>query len=291
MKVKISAIQHACGQRIDDNLDTVERLIRRAAAAGANVVLPQELFAYPFFGNMNCDPQYFALADTIEKSPILGRMRDLARELGIVIPANFFERAGQAYFNTNVVIDADGTDAGISRKMHIPMGGPSCYEKYYFSPGDTGFEPVDTAFGRLGCAVCWDQWFPETARIMTLKGADVLFYPTAIGSDCEDHWRTAMRGHAASNIMPVVAANRIGTERYDAHTTRYWGGSFITDQRGAVVSQADDQEAVLLAETDFDENRRQRADWAMFRDRRVDAYDALLSLTGTDKKGKASARD
>lgn len=195
MKIKVSAIQHACGPEIEDNLETVERMIRKAAAAGANIVLPQELFAYQFFGNMNCDPKYFALADTIEHSPIIARMRELALEFGIVIPANFFERAGQAYFNTNVIIDADGTDAGIYRKMHMPMGSPSCYEKYYFSPGNTGFEPVDTAFGRLGCAVCWDQWFPETARIMALKGADALFYPTCIGSDCEVHWRTAMRGH------------------------------------------------------------------------------------------------
>lgn len=280
MKVKISAAQHACGPSIEENLDTAERLIRQAAAKGANIVLPQEMFAHTFFGNNNCDPTLFDLADTIENSPILARMRELARTLGIVIPANFFERAGQAYFNTNVVIDADGTDAGIYRKMHIPMGGPSCYEKYYFSPGDTGFEPIDTAFGRLGCAVCWDQWFPETARIMALKGADILFYPTAIGSDCHDHWETAMRGHSASNIIPVVAANRIGLESYDAHETHFWGGSFITDQRGAVVAKAQDQEAVILAETDLTENRRNRADWAMFRDRRTDAYGPLLTLTG-----------
>jgi N-carbamoylputrescine amidase len=280
MKVKIAALQHRCTDNIDENLDVVERLIRSAAQQGAQIILPQEMFAYPFFGNMNCRPDYFDWAHPISTNPILDRMRALARDLHVVIPANVFERAGQAYFNTNVVIDVDGSDAGIYRKMHIPMGGPSCYEKYYFSPGDTGFEPIDTAFGRLGCAICWDQWFPETARIMTLKGADILFYPTAIGSDCHDHWETAMRGHSASNIIPVVAANRIGTETYDAHQTEYWGGSFITDHRGAILAKAGDRETVIIAETDLAENRRARADWAMFRDRRTDAYAPLLSLTG-----------
>ena len=283
MIVTLAALQQACGPDIASNLDRTEALIREAATKGANIILPQEMFAYPFFGNSHCHPEHFALAETVAESHILARMRDLARELGVVIPANFFERDRQAYFNTNVIIDADGKDAGVYRKMHIPMGGPSCFEKYYFSPGDTGFEPFDTAFGRIGCVVCWDQWFPETARIMAFKGAEILLYPTAIGSDCHDQWETVMRGHAASNIMPVVAANRVGREVYDHHTTTYWGGSFITDHKGALIAKAKDCEGVILVEVDLDVARQVRADWSMFRDGRVDAYGPLLSLTGRDR--------
>ena len=280
MKVNIAAVQYACGANEEANLDTAEALVREAARDGANIVLLPEMFSIQFVFNFDWSEQFFDYADTLENSRALQRMRSLAKELGIVIPANFFERSGQAYFNTNLVIDADGKDLGIYRKMHIPMGPPSCYEKYYFSPGDQGFRVFETAFGTLGCAICWDQWFPETARIMALKGAEILLYPTAIGSDCEDHWRAAMCGHAASNITPVVAANRIGEEAGARHTTRFWGGSFIASHRGQVLDKADDQPGFVSATLDLDENRKQRADWAMFRDRRIDQYQPLLSLDG-----------
>jgi N-carbamoylputrescine amidase len=280
MKVTLAATQHACSQSVAENLDTAESIIRAAAQAGANIVLPQEMFSTQFFANFNWSPDLFDLAETVDDSKALSRMRSLAKELGIVIPANFFERAGQAYFNTNLIIDADGNDLGIYRKMHMPLGPPSCYEKYFFSPGDKGFSVFDTAFGRIGCAICWDQWFPETARIMALKGAEILFYPSAIGSDCHDHWQTAMCGHSASNIMPVVASNRVGTEIGGNHTTNFWGGSFITDHKGAVIAKAQDTAGFVSASVDLDKNRMARADWGMFRDRRPDAYAEILSMDG-----------
>ncbi len=273
-KVVVSAVQYACGPDIDANIDNAERMVRAAAAQGANIILLQEMFSTPFFANEGMKPELFTLAETLCKSPALNRMRQLAKELSVVLPVNFFERANQGYFNTNLIIDADGKDLGIYRKMHIPMGPPSCFEKYYFTPGDKGFSVFDTAFGRIGCAICWDQWFPETARIMALKGAEILFYPTAIGSDCHDHWETAMRGHSASNIIPVVAANRIGRETGDHHTTQFWGQSFITNHQGAILAKAGEEE-IILATLDLQANRIARADWGMFRDRRPDAYGAL----------------
>ena len=280
MKVTVAATQYACGPDIDANLDKAETIIRGAAASGANIILLQELFSTEFFPNFDWTPELFKFADTVERSKAIARIRSLAKELGVVIPANFFERDGQAYFNTNVIIDADGKDLGIYRKMHIPVGNASCYEKYFFSPGDKGFAVFDTAFGRIGCAVCWDQWFPETARIMALKGAEMLFYPTAIGSNCHDHWQTAMCGHAASNIMPVIASNRIGAEDGKNHTTKFWGRSFITNHQGAVISKAQDEEGFIAATVDLEEARIARADWGMFRDRRTDAYEELLTLDG-----------
>ncbi|MEM7030873.1 MAG: carbon-nitrogen hydrolase, partial [Chloroflexota bacterium] len=268
MKVTLAALQMSCGPDREANLDKAERMIRSAAKEGANIILPQEMFATQFFANFDWSPDYFSWAETVKESGVLARMRRLAKELGVVIPANFFERAGQAYFNTNVIIDADGRDLGLYRKMHMPLGPPSCYEKYYTSPGDTGFSVFETAFGTIGCAVCWDQWFPETARIMALKGAEMLFYPTAIGSDCHDHWQAAMCGHAASNIMPIVTANRVGTEAGRLHTTTFWGRSFITNHKGALLAKAGSDEEVIVATVDLEENRKARADWGMFRDRR-----------------------
>jgi len=280
MNVCLAAIQYACSSDINANLDKAEHMVRAAASEGANIILLQEMFATEFIFNFGWSEALFSYAETVEQSEALARMRDLAKELGVVIPANFFERSGQAYFNTNLIIDADGKDLGIYRKMHIPLGPPSCYEKYYFSPGDKGFRIFETAFGSIGCAVCWDQWFPETARIMALKGADILLYPTAIGSDCHDHWQTAMCGHAASNLMPVVAANRVGTERREHHATEFWGRSFITNHKGAVIAKADDEEGFVTASVDLTENRKARADWGMFRDRRPAFYEPILTLDG-----------
>jgi len=226
--------------------------------------------------------EHYALAEEID-GPTVSHMRELAKEVGVVMAANFFERVNNAHYNTNAVIDADGSLLGIYRKSHIPAGPPSCFEKMYTNPGDTGFRVFDTAYGRVGAAVCWDQWFPESARIMALLGADVLLYPTAIGSDCHDHWQRVMQGHAGANLTPLVASNRIGTESGDLGTTTFWGRSFIAGPHGEVVAEAGDHAAgFITAAFDFDEIRRLRAEWGVFRDRRPDLYGPLLTLDGRD---------
>lgn len=283
----LAAVQFACGWSIDDNVDRAERLVRDAAARGAQIVALPELFETPYF----CAVQradFLGLARPLEGHPTVERMRALARELGVVLPVSVYERAGLATFNSVVVIDADGTTAGQYRKSHIPQA-PGYEEKYYFSPGDTGFEPVRTAHGDLGIAICWDQWFPEVARAYALKGADVLLYPTAIGSepgdpllDSMEHWRMVMRGHAAANMMPVVAANRIGTETTDGVEMRFYGSSFIASHLGALLAEADRAaESVLVERVDFEACRAYRTQWGCFRDRRPDLYGALLTLDGT----------
>ena len=281
MQVTVAATQMACGWERDENLDKAERLIRAAAAAGANIILPQEMFATHFFAFMDWKSDYFALAESVNDSVIIERMARLAKELGVVIPVNFFERANNAYYNTVMMIDADGRRLGIYRKTHIPAGPPGCFEKIYTSPGDTGFQVWKTAFGTLGCAVCWDQWFPESARIMCLLGAELLFYPTGIGSDCHDHWQRTMQGHAAANLTPLIVANRVGSESGEFGTTNFWGRSFVADPFGAVVAEADSEdERFITATFDLEANREARANWGVFRDRRPDAYGPLLTLDG-----------
>lgn len=219
---------------------------------------------------------------------MIGRMSRLAAELGVVLPVSFFERANQARFNALAVIDADGRVLGIYRKSHIPDG-PGYQEKYYFNPGDTGFQVYRTRHGTIGCAVCWDQWFPEAARAMALSGAEMLFYPTAIGSephdptlDSRDHWTRVMQGHAAANLMPVVASNRIGSETGESGSLTFYGSSFIAGPTGDIVAVAGrDEEAVLTATFDLDRIAGQRAAWGVFRDRRPDLYGPLLTLDGS----------
>lgn len=284
--VTVAATQMACGPDIDDNLNRAEHLVRRAAAQGAGLVLLQELFAWPYFCK-DQNPAFFELAAPPEQSPVVARMRALAAELGVVLPVSFFERANNVHFNSLAVIDADGSVLGIYRKSHIPDG-PGYQEKFYFAPGDTGFRVWDTRVGRIGVGICWDQWFPEAARVMALAGAELLLYPTAIGSeptapgyDSSDHWQTVMRGHAAANMIPVIASNRIGSERGESCTISFYGRSFVTDGRGAVVTEADrDSEAVLLATFDLDALQRDRLAWGLFRDRRPNLYLPLLSLDG-----------
>eukprot|EP00873_Tetraselmis_striata_P003796 jgi/Tetstr1/424060/TSEL_014671.t1 len=219
-------------------------------------------------------------------------MQALAKELGVVIPVSFYERAGQARFNSIAIIDADGRNLGIYRKSHIPQGS-GYQEKYYFSPGDTGFRAFDTRFGRIGVGICWDQWFPETARAMALMGAEMLFFPTAIGSELLDpdwdsaaHWQRVMQGHAGANLMPLVAANRIGTEPGRAGTElTFYGSSFITDATGAKLAEADrTSETVLTARFDLDEVAALRAAWGVFRDRRPELYTPLTTLDGTTRR-------
>ncbi len=285
-EVTVAATQMACSWATEENLDRAEAVVRHAAGAGARIVLLQELFETPYF----CPDQkqeFFALARPVDGNPVLDRMSDLARDLGVVLPISFFERANNAYYNSLVVIDADGRRLDLYRKSHIPDG-PGYQEKFYFNPGDTGFKVWDTAWGRIGAAVCWDQWFPEAARIMALKGAEVLFYPTAIGSEPQDptinstdHWQRVMQGHAGANMVPVVASNRIGTETSDAAEMTFYGHSFIADGSGAIVAQADGETpGFVTARFDLDAQRSARASWGLFRDRRPDLYGPILGSDG-----------
>ena len=268
------------------NADRAESLIRRAAAQGAQVILIQELFAAPYFC-ITQDPGHFALAQPADNHPMIQRFQSLARELGVVLPCSFFERAGPVFFNSLAMIDADGRTLGLYRKTHIPQN-PGYEEKYYFSPGDTGYRVWDTAFGRIGTGICWDQWFPEAARAMAMMGAEVLLYPTAIGSepatpgyDSAPHWEAVMRGHAAANILPVVASNRIGTETAGNVAVTFYGSSFISDPTGQLLAKADRAtESLITATVDLDAIARLRATWGLFRDRRPETYRALTTLDG-----------
>jgi N-carbamoylputrescine amidase len=288
----VAALQFACSWDLAANLEQAERQVRAAAARGAGLILLPELFATPYFC-IEQDASYLELAQPAAASPLLQRFGALARELGVVLPVSFFERDRNAFFNSIAILDADGRNLGVYRKAHIPDG-PGYQEKYYFVPGDTGFRAWDTRVGRIGVGICWDQWFPECARAMALQGAEVLLYPTAIGSepppapplDSRDHWRRVQQGHAAANLMPVVVANRIGLERArggpEELQIRFYGSSFIADGTGAIVAEADrDNAAVVTASFDLAELRRRRAGWFLFRDRRPELYRPLLSAGGS----------
>jgi len=286
MKVTVAATQMASGPDREANIENAEKLIRAAAKQGANVILIQELFESPYFCKDHL-AKHFELALPIAENPAVRRLSKVAAELGVALPLSVFERAENAYFNTLVMVDADGRTLGIYRKSHIPES-PGYHEKFYFSPGDTGFRVWPTRFGRLGVAVCWDQWFPESARAMAIQGAEILLYPTAIGSEPQDasldsrwHWQRTMQGHAAANVMPLVASNRIGREKGEKLEITFYGHSFIADHTGEVVAQADDHsEQILTATFDLDEIRKYRHSWGVFRDRRPDLYGPLLKLDG-----------
>jgi N-carbamoylputrescine amidase len=291
--VTVAGTQFACGWDVDANLDRAEGLVRQAARDGAQVILLQELFETPYFC-IEQDSRHLRLATSLAENRAVARLRVVARELGVVLPVSFFERAGQAYFNSMAMIDADGSVAGIYRKSHIPNG-PGYQEKMYFSPGDTGFKVWSTRFGRIGVGICWDQWFPECARVMALQGAELLLYPTAIGSEpppappvhSRDHWQRTQQGHAAANLTPLVASNRWGIERSlqdpDELYIRFYGSSFIADAEGAKVAEAGEEaDAILLAEFDLAALAQQRDNWFVFRDRRPELYGALGSLDGRD---------
>ncbi|GJP56062.1 hypothetical protein CLOM_g15126 [Closterium sp. NIES-68] len=329
--VTVAAVQFACTDDEAQNLQTAERLVRVAHARGANVILLQELFSGFYFCQAQCVSN-FQRARPRHEHPAIARMQELAQELQVVMPVSFFERSGGeqgsssggggapagtdaaaaaadgggggeggggdgggggvAHFNSLVVIDADGKDLGLYRKSHIPDG-PGYQEKFYFSPGDTGFKVFKTRYASIGCGICWDQWFPEAARVMALKGAELLLYPTAIGSephdasiDSQPHWTTVMRGHAAANLMPVIASNRIGTETIPTErgpsTITFYGSSFIAGPTGEVLRQAGrEEEAVVVHSFDLDVLWQQRIGWGIFRDRRPDLYSPLLSLDGS----------
>ena len=275
--LSIGIVQCALGDAREANVVRVEGLIREAAGRGAKIILTPELFEGPYFPQTE-DERTFDLAAPLDSHPTVGRMQHLAHELGVVLPISFFERAGQVYYNSVVTIDADGKQLGSYRKSHIPDG-PGYEEKFYFRAGDTGFRVWKTRHGNVGVGICWDQWFPEAARSMALQGAEVLLYPTAIGSepeapdeDSQAPWRRVMVGHAVANAMPVAAANRIGAE---AGLT-FYGSSFVCDQRGDLRAELGrDQEGVATATFDRDALRRYRANWGFFRDRRPDLYHRL----------------
>jgi N-carbamoylputrescine amidase len=273
--ISVAAIQTSYGEDMKVNIAKTERFIREAAKKGAQVILPSELFQGPYFCTSQ-EEKWFATAYPAGEHPCVVALTPVAKELGVVIPVSIFERDGPSYYNSVVIVDADGCALGVYRKSHIPDG-PGYQEKYYFRPGDTGFRVWDTAYGRIGVGICWDQWFPEAARAMALMGADVLFYPTAIGSephdaslDTRDPWRRAMQGHAVSNVIPVVASNRIGVEKSGQ---RFYGSSFIADHRGDLVASFDREEEGVLTHTfDLDFLDRHRAAWGFFRDRRTEFY-------------------
>jgi N-carbamoylputrescine amidase len=288
--VTVAATQFACGPETAGNVERAERVVRAAAARGAQIILLPELFETPYFcKDQNVD--LFELAKPVEDHPTVARMQELARELRVVLPVSIFERANNAHYNSVVVIDADGEQLGLYRKSHIPDG-PGYQEKFYFSPGDTGFRIWDTAYAAIGVAICWDQWFPECARAMALQGAELLFYPTAIGSepseeeyDSSEHWRRVMQGHAAANMLPVIAANRVGFEQGQTCALSFYGRSFIAGSRGEIVASAKDQETILTQSFDMAKLRRDRAGWGLFRDRRPDLYTALMTLDGQSWSG------
>jgi N-carbamoylputrescine amidase len=285
-EITLGVVQFACSDEASENLATASRLVREAARQGANVVLVQELFEGLYFCQEE-SPAHFARAKPLEGHPLITAMQRLAAELGVVLPVSFFERRNQAYFNSVAMVDSEGGLLGIYRKSHIPDG-PGYSEKFYFNPGDTGFRVWPTRFGTIGVGICWDQWFPETARAMALMGAEFLLYPTAIGSepgrpdfDSMEHWRVTMRGHAGANLMPVAAANRVGIELVGGKSQTYYGSSFIAGPSGEIRASAGREgEAVLTASFDRAQLRRDRAAWGLFRDRRPDLYGVLATADG-----------
>ena len=281
-KVTVAATQMACSWDREATLAKAEKLVREAAAKGVNIILLQELFETPYFCQRH-DFEYMELATTLEENPAVKRFQEMAKELDVVIPVSFFERAGNAAFNSIAIIDADGTVLGKYRKTHIPDGMPYA-EKFFFTPGDTGFKVWKTKYGTIGVGICWDQWFPEAARCMALLGAEILFYPTAIGSepvlqtDSKPHWQRCMQGHAAANIMPVIASNRIGHEVQKDSEMTFYGSSFIADETGGLVAEADrETEGVITAEFDLDAIAQKRREWGVFRDRRPEMHGTLLT--------------
>jgi len=285
-ELSVAALQMAMVGDIDVNIATAERLVREAAAQGARIILIPELFEGPYFCKDQL-PENLDRARPLVGHPTIEQFAAIAKELDVVLPLSVYERAGQVLFNTVVIVDGDGTTLGYYRKSHIPDG-PGYTEKYYFSPGDIGFKVWKTRHGTIDVGICWDQWFLESARSMALLGAEVLLYPTAIGSEPRDpdwdssgHWQRVMQGHAGANLMPLVAANRIGHENGITGDITFYGSSFIADGTGAMVAEAGrDEEAVIVANFDVERLRNQRAAWGLFRDRRPELYGPIVTFDG-----------
>lgn len=283
-KVKVAALQFSCSKDVQENINKAEKMVKEAADNGANIILLPELFERQYF----CQEKrydYYNYALPLEKNPAVNRFKEVAKELGVVIPVSFYERDIDRLFNTVAMIDADGSVLGIYRKTHIPDD-HFYQEKFYFTPGDSGFKVFDTRFGCIGVGICWDQWFPETVRCMAVQGAEMLLYPTAIGSepildvDSNSHWRRVMQGHAAANLMPVVAANRIGVETVEpckenagqSSSLDFYGCSFIANATGDIIASAKQEETILYGEFDLDALKEDRLSWGLFRDRRPETY-------------------
>ena len=286
MSVTVAATQMTCSWDLQNNIEKAINMVHKSADLGAQIILLQELFETPYFC-IDTQNKHFDLAKTLSDQPTIKKMQAIAKDREVVLPISFFEKSGLIYFNSIVVIDADGSIIGHYRKSHIPDF-PLYEEKFYFSPGDTGFRTFDTKFGRIGIGICWDQWFPEAARAMALMGAEILLYPTAIGSeldkpdlDSKNHWQNTMCGHAAANIMPVIASNRIGKESSNNLSMEFYGSSFISNHLGELVIEADRESENIITHTfNLDLIAQYRRDWGVFRDRRTDLYDEILSLDG-----------
>lgn len=291
--VTVAAIQMSIPETPEKSVEKAEKLVRKAAAEGANVILLPELFENWYFCQERRYDSY-KLALPLEENPAVRRFQTVAKELSVVLPISFYEQDGNVLYNSVAMIDADGSVMGVYRKTHIPDD-HFYQEKFYFTPGDTGFKVWDTRFGKIGVGICWDQWFPEAARCMALDGAELLFYPTAIGSEpvleCDSmpHWQRCMQGHAAANLVPVIAANRIGTEtvtpdsenQQQSSSLTFYGSSFIADNTGALVECADRiSDTVLLHTFDLDELRGMRLSWGVFRDRRPEMYGRIAGISG-----------
>lgn len=284
--VKVAATQMSCSNDISDNIAKAEKLVREAAAQGAQIILLQELFETPYFCQKE-KADYYPYATELEQNQAINHFKGIAKELAVVLPISFYEKKNYARYNSVAIIDADGEVLGKYRKSHIPDG-PGYEEKFYFNPGDTGFKVWQTKYAKIGVGICWDQWYPEAARVMTLMGAELLFYPTAIGSepqdgsiDSKDHWQMCMRGHAASNLIPVVASNRIGKEEDEDSSINFYGSSFIAGPQGNKIVEANrEEETVLVSEFDLDALESQRIEWGIFRDRRPELYRLIASYDG-----------
>ncbi|KAF6561231.1 N-carbamoylputrescine amidase [Paenibacillus sp. EKM202P] len=285
-KVKVAATQMSCSTNIEENISKAEKLVREAAAQGAQIILLQELFETPYFCQKE-KSDYYVYATELEHNKAVNHFKKIAKELQVVLPISFYEKKNYARYNSLAVIDADGEVLGKYRKSHIPDG-PGYEEKFYFNPGDTGFKVWNTRYAKIGVGVCWDQWYPEAARCMALMGAEILFYPTAIGSepqdssiDSKDHWQTCMLGHAASNLIPVIASNRIGMETDEESSINFYGSSFIAGPQGNKITEASrTDEEVLIAEFDLDELEVGRIEWGIFRDRRPELYKMIATYDG-----------
>jgi len=284
--VSVAITQMACSWDAAANIAKAEQLVRQAAKQGAQIILLQELFETPYFCKKP-NPDYLQLATSVDNNPAILHFQKIAKELQVVLPISFFERAGQARFNSISIIDADGSLLGVYRKSHIPDG-PGYHEKYYFNPGDTGFKVWQTRYAKIGVGICWDQWFPECARAMALQGAELLFYPTAIGTEPHDaninscaHWQRVQQGHAGANLTPLIASNRIGSEEQDGYNITFYGASFIADQFGEKVAELNQSdEGVAVHSFDLDKLEHTRTAWGVFRDRRPNLYSSLKTLDG-----------
>lgn len=287
--MKAAITQFSMSKAYEENIQKADNFIRLAKEKGADLVLLPELFEGHYFCQIE-DYDNFSLAEDFNDSKTLKHFQEIAKETHMVLPISFFEKAGNCYFNSLAMIDNDGKIVGLYRKSHIPTG--ECYEeKFYFTPGDTGFQVFSTHIGKIGVGICWDQWFPETARILALKGAEILLFPTAIGSepvlvkDSKSHWQNVMKGHAAANIMPVLASNRVGVEEAKNSSMKFFGSSFIADQHGDFVTEMNrEEEGIRVAEFDLNEIANERIAWGVFRDRRTDLYSPILKMSDIQEK-------